>query len=129
MVIDSGPVGVTIRSPTSTACVLSPSQTTRNSSAFQMPSAPGVARGHRRCSTWLSNTTEAASYIPGVSPYVASNFSLNKPATTNTPAPMATAACANGDFSCISGVGVQQNAPLSQQARDAIAATAAAASR
>ena len=77
----------------------------------------------------ISNTTEAASYIPGVSPYVASNFSLNKPATTNTPAPMATAACANGDFSCISGVGVQQNAPLSQQARDAIAATAAAASR
>ncbi len=37
------PVSVMITSPTSTAWVALPFHTTRNSSAFQVPSAPGAA--------------------------------------------------------------------------------------
>ena len=40
-----------------------------------------------------------------------------------------TANCANNDLACRSGVGVQQNAPLTQQARDAIADGASNLSR
>lgn len=41
--------------------------------------------------------------------------------TTNMPATAtATAAHANGDLACRSGVGVQQNAPLPHQAKEAL---------
>jgi filamentous hemagglutinin len=78
----------------------------------------------------MANTKEGADYIPGQSPYSASNAALNQPTITNTPGDtMATAACANGDLACKSGVGVQQNAPLTQQTREAIADGAAGVSR
>ncbi|WP_346308908.1 hypothetical protein [Limnohabitans sp.] len=49
----------------------------------------------------ISNTTQGAGFIPGASPYSASNARLNRPTTTNTPstAPV-TAACANNDPLC-----------------------------
>ncbi len=69
----------------------------------------------------IGNSTNGANYIPGVSPYVGSrtngpsaSFGTTAPATT-------TARCANGDLACISGVGQQQSAPLTQQAKEAIA--------
>lgn len=78
----------------------------------------------------MANTKDGAGYIPGQSPYTASNAALNKPVTTNSPGDtMTTAACANGDLACKSGVGVQQNAPLTQQTKEAIADGAANVSR
>jgi len=77
----------------------------------------------------IGNSTSGANYIPGVSPYVGSrtngpsaSFGTTAPATT-------TARCANGDLACISGVGQQQNAPLTQQAKEAIADGIASTSR
>jgi hypothetical protein len=80
----------------------------------------------------ISNTKEGADYIPGQSPYSSSNAGLNAPRVTNTPntAPV-TAACANNDVACKSGVGAQQTSvpQLTQVAREAIADGAAATSR
>jgi len=77
----------------------------------------------------IGNTKEGANYIPGVSPYVASNPTLSRPVTSTGSNEMPTAACANGDTACITGIGRQQNAPLTQQTREAIADAAALASR
>jgi filamentous hemagglutinin len=77
----------------------------------------------------IGNSTNGANYIPGVSPYVGSR--TNGPsASFGTTAPdTTTARCANGDLACISGVGQQQNAPLTQQAKEAIADGIASTSR
>lgn len=80
----------------------------------------------------IANSTQDSGYIPGVSPYVMSNPTLNKPVTTTGPVVgTATARCANGDLSCISGVGAQQTSlpELTQSARDAIANGASTTSR
>jgi hypothetical protein len=80
----------------------------------------------------ISNTTQGVGYIPGASPYSASNAGLNRPTTTNTPstAPV-TAACANNDLACRSGVGAQQSSipQMTQAARVAIADGAETTSR
>jgi len=79
----------------------------------------------------IGNSLEGANHIPGQSPYVASNPALNKPVITTGPSQnnLPTARCADGDVVCLSGVGAQQNAPLTQEAREAIANTAASTSR
>lgn len=69
----------------------------------------------------IGNTKEDAGYIPGVSQYVMSNISLNGPTITNIPSTLPTASCANNDLACKSGVGVQQNTPLTEQAREELA--------
>ena len=65
----------------------------------------------------IANTKDGSSYIPGVSPYSMSNLTLNAPVLTNTPANTGpvTAACSLNDLACRSGVGVQQNAPLTAE--------------
>jgi filamentous hemagglutinin len=65
----------------------------------------------------IANTKDGAGFIPGQSPYAASNTSSNAPTTTNTPpaTQTQTASCANSDLACRSGVGVQQNAPLTAE--------------
>ena len=79
----------------------------------------------------IANTKDGSGYIPGQSQYIASNPGLNATTTTNTPpsTQTQTANCANNDLACRSGVGVQQNAPLSQQTREAIADGASTLSR
>jgi filamentous hemagglutinin len=79
----------------------------------------------------IANTKDGSGFIPGQSPYAASNTSSNAPTTTNTPpaTQTQTASCANSDLACRSGVGVQQNAPLTQQTREAIADGASTLSR
>jgi hypothetical protein len=84
--------------------------------------------------SWIiGNTRDSARYIPGVSPYVASNLALNKPMTSSGPSQntLPTARCANADLACLSGVGAQQSSTpeLTQAAREAIASTAASTSR
>jgi filamentous hemagglutinin len=80
----------------------------------------------------INNTKEGAGFIPGASPYSASNAGLIRPTTTNTPstAPV-TAACANNDLACRSGVGAQQSTmpQMTQAARQAIADGAETTSR
>ena len=76
----------------------------------------------------IANSTRDSGHIPGVSPYVMSNPALNKLGTTTGPmVGTATVRCANGDLSCISGVGAQQTSlpELTQSAREAIASGAA----
>ena len=68
-------------------------------------------------------------WIPGTSPYNQSDPSRNDPKTSNKAPDLPTASCANGDTSCITGIGQQQNAPLTQQAREAIADSASMLSR
>jgi hypothetical protein len=80
----------------------------------------------------INNTKEGAGFIPGSSPYSASNAGLNRPTTTNTPTGRSvTAACANNDLACKSGVGAQQSTmpQLTQAAREAIAEGASSTSR
>jgi hypothetical protein len=67
----------------------------------------------------IENTEGALGWLPDTSPYVAS-VPLDKPKTQKRPVNV-TASCANGDTACITGIGQQQNAPLTQQAREAIA--------
>ncbi len=80
----------------------------------------------------MSNTKEGAGFIPGASPYSASNAALNRPVLSNTPNNTAvTAACANMDLACKSGVGAQLTSipQLTQAAREAIADGASNTSR
>jgi filamentous hemagglutinin len=84
--------------------------------------------------SWIiGNTRDSARYIPGVSPYVASNLALDKPMTSSGPSQntLPTARCANADLACLSGVGAQQSSTpeLTQAAREAIASTSASTSR
>ncbi|MBA3594585.1 MAG: hypothetical protein H0W47_12425, partial [Polaromonas sp.] len=70
----------------------------------------------------IANSKEGAGYIPGFSPYLASNPALNAPITTNVP-PLSgsvTAACANNDLACRSGVGVQQSVPMTAAQQQAV---------
>jgi filamentous hemagglutinin len=64
---------------------------------------------------------------------IPSIYTMSKVSTTQpTGAPVSntvTTRCANGDMACITGVGRQQNAPLTQQAREAIADGASSTSR
>jgi filamentous hemagglutinin len=53
--------------------------------------------------------------------YTMSTSPAPRVTTTNAPTSAPTARCANGDLACITGVGQQQNAPLTQQTREAIA--------
>lgn len=73
----------------------------------------------------ITNSLDGANYIPGQSPYVASNPALNKPVVTTgaTSNNLPTARCANGDLACLSGVGAQQSSvpELTQEMREAIA--------
>jgi filamentous hemagglutinin len=75
----------------------------------------------------IENTEGALGWLPDTSPYVAS-VPLDKPTTQKRPVNV-TASCANGDTACITGIGQQQNAPLTQQARGAIADGASGLSR
>ncbi|NMM07116.1 hemagglutinin repeat-containing protein [Polaromonas sp.] len=79
----------------------------------------------------IANTKDGSGFIPGQSQYTLSSTSSNAPTLTNTPTAMQsqTANCANNDLACRSGVGAQQNAPLSQQTREAIADGASTLSR
>ena len=68
----------------------------------------------------IANTKDGAGYIPGGSPYSMSNMALNSPTVTNgSPVAMPTAACGNLDLACKSGVGVQQNTPLTYEKKQA----------
>ncbi|PUE12944.1 hemagglutinin repeat-containing protein [Limnohabitans sp. T6-20] len=105
------------------------------------PSMPKIAQGNvvvevpgkanPELQNWIiSNTTQGADYIPGQSPYINSNAALNGPKlTTDVKVNAPTAAVANNDVAGKSGVGVQQNAPLTQQARETIADAASDVSR
>jgi filamentous hemagglutinin len=107
------------------------------------PSMPKTAQGsvvlevpgqaNPQLQSWIiNNTAQGAGYIPGQSPYTASNAALNAPTLTNTPiTPAVTAACANSDLACRSGVGAQQSTmpQLTQAAREAIAEGASTTSR
>ncbi|MDT7515035.1 DUF637 domain-containing protein [Rhodoferax mekongensis] len=75
----------------------------------------------------IENTEGELGWLPDISPYVAS-VPLDKPTTQTTPVNQ-TATCANGDTACITGIGQQQNAPLTQQTREAIADGASGLSR
>jgi hypothetical protein len=89
---------------------------------------PGEANAELQ--QYVIGNSLGADYIPGQSPYVASNPALNRSATTYRPGdPAATAKCANGDTGCITGVGQQQSRPLTEQTKEAIADTAATTSR
>ena len=102
------------------------------------PSMPKTAQGNvvmevpgkanTELQNWIiNNTKEGAGYIPGQSPYTASNAALNAPhLTNNVPNLAPTAVCANGDTSCITGIGQQQNMPISAES---VANTASAISR
>ncbi|PZO13553.1 MAG: hypothetical protein DCF26_16715 [Burkholderiales bacterium] len=70
----------------------------------------------------IGNSKEGANYIPGQSPYIASNPALNQPKVTSdiTATAIPTARCANGDLACLSGVGRQQNDPLTPTQQVAI---------
>ena len=68
-------------------------------------------------------------WIPGASPYTSSDPAKNDPVYTHQGPDLATSQCANGNMACASGVGVQQNAPLSQQTKEAIADGASNISR
>jgi filamentous hemagglutinin len=79
---------------------------------------------------YIIGNSNGEDYIPGQSPYVASNPALNQPSTIYTPkGTTTTAKCANGDTACITGIGQQQSAPLTQQAKEAIADAAEVTSR
>jgi hypothetical protein len=107
------------------------------------PSMPKTAQGsvvmevpgqaNPQLQSWIiNNTTQGAAYIPGQSPYTASNAALNAPKLTSTPINVpVTAACANNDLACRSGVGAQQTSipQLTQAAREAIADGASTTSR
>jgi len=64
-------------------------------------------------------------YLPSVSAPTATG--TGAAAGGQPPSPMAR--CANADLACLSGVGAQQNAPLTQQTREAIADAAQTTSR
>jgi len=75
----------------------------------------------------IDNTAGALGLLSDTSPYVAS-VPLNTATPKTTPINQ-TAACTNGDTACITGIGQQQNAPLTQQTREAIADGASGLSR
>ncbi|PQA75676.1 DUF637 domain-containing protein [Rhodoferax sp. TS-BS-61-7] len=75
----------------------------------------------------IDNTAGELGWIPDSSPYIAS-VPLDQPIAKATPVG-GTTSCANGDTACITGIGQQQNAPLTQQARNAIADGASGLSR
>jgi hypothetical protein len=107
------------------------------------PSMPRTAQGpvvlevpgqaNPELQAWIiNNTKEGAGFIPGASPYSASNSGLNRPTTTNTPSTASvTSACANNDLACRSGVGAQQSTmpQMTQAARQAISDGAETTSR
>jgi hypothetical protein len=74
-----------------------------------------------------ANTKDA--WIPGASPYTSSDLAKNSPVLSNRGPDLTTSKCANVDITCTSGVGAQQSAPLSQQAKEAIADGASSVSR
>jgi len=87
---------------------------------------PGQA--NTELQNWIiNNTKEGAGYIPGQSPYINSNATLNAPKlSTDVKVNAPTAAVANNDVAGKSGVGVQQNTPISAEA---VADTASSVSR
>ncbi len=92
---------------------------------------PGQANAQLQ--SWIiDNTRDGAQYIPGQSPYSPSNAAINGPNLTHSPnAQTETAACANNDLVCKSGVGAQQSTlpELPQTAKQVIADVAADTSR
>lgn len=77
-----------------------------SNSFYKILGAPYVAIQSFIAGSTKNNT----SYIPGVSPYVLSNTGLAEVA--GSPPEIKTAPCANLSVGCSSGVGTQQNIPL-----------------
>ncbi|PNG52889.1 hypothetical protein CHC07_05266 [Variovorax sp. B4] len=69
----------------------------------------------------ISNTT-AGGGTDGVPPWAPYTVSRDATAPINTSSVASIARCANGDLSCISGVGMQQNPPLTAQQQQAVGA-------
>jgi hypothetical protein len=67
----------------------------------------------------VESTKDGSNYIPGVSAYVPSKPNSTSSTAAATALPLPTAACANLDITCKSGVGVAQNAPLTPEQRKA----------
>lgn len=130
---------VTGEQPNTTTALTSTDAIARN--IQNDPSMPKTAQGsavvevpgkaNTELQGWIiNNTTQGAGYIPGQSPYSASNAALNGPTLrTDIKTDAPTAAVGNNDVAGKSGVGVQQNAPLTQQTREAIADAASDVSR
>jgi hypothetical protein len=68
----------------------------------------------------MASTKDGAGYIPGISPYVPSNTGFGD--VPGSPPSISTATCANINLGCASGVGVQQNTPLTPAQQQAIGA-------
>ena len=66
-----------------------------------------------------ASTRDGAGYIPGISPYMPSNTGYG--AASGNPPSISTAPCANMNLGCASGVGVQQNVPLTEAQRQSAA--------
>ncbi len=100
-------------------------RTAQGSSVVEVPGTPNAA-----LQAWIvHNTTDGSGYIPGQSPYSASDPSLARPVLNTGKIDAPTAAVGNNDIAGRSGVGIQQNPPLSQQTREAIADGASNVSR
>lgn len=100
-------------------------RTAQGSVVVEVPGSPNA-----ELQTWIvKNTPEGGGYIPGQSPYVPSNPALAPPVLTTRAIDAPTASVSNNDLAGKSGVGVQQNPPLDEQAREAIAAGASGVSR
>ncbi|PNG52886.1 MULTISPECIES: DUF637 domain-containing protein [unclassified Variovorax] len=69
----------------------------------------------------ISNTTMGGG-SDGVPPWAPYTVSRDATAPINTSSVASIARCANGDLSCISGVGMQQNPPLTAQQQQAVGA-------
>lgn len=120
-----------------TTAILVGGEAVRNSVSAD-PSMPKIIQGEvaveipGQANTTLQQYIQANTenmWIPGTSPYTSSDPSKNDAVYSNKGPDLATSSCANGDMACASGVGQQQNAPLSQQTKDAIADGASNVSR
>ena len=67
-----------------------------------------------------ASTMDGAGYIPGISPYLPSNTGYGD--VPGSPPSVSTAPCANMNLGCASGVGNQQNTPLTPAQQQAIGA-------
>ena len=80
------------------------------------------ARADWEIQQYVTSNTTTGGGTNGVPPWTPYAVSRDAIAPINTPSIVSTAKCANGSLPCISGVGVQQNTPLTAQQRQAVGA-------
>jgi hypothetical protein len=80
------------------------------------------ARADWEIQQYITSNTTTGGGTNGVPPWTPYAVSRDAIAPINTPSIVSTAKCANGSLPCISGVGVQQNTPLTAQQRQAVGA-------